>query len=217
MISFFFSRYRRGADFLGLSFSKTNAGSSEIVAVHWSLCQRSQAESSMDRHDRCIPNSIRILGGRTREGIWVGSQSRLSCPQDRRCGTLLRRGQIFSEFRHPPLGDHRRVRRCLVVLGGVFTTWHFIVVNSAQQGCAKDGKAELPGKDPPAIGRNTCGGLSTVLCRTATSAARMDDHVASVSAQTILGGVLGGNFGVLYDDYAKGRFVSGCAINKEDE
>ena len=81
-------------------------------------------------------------------------------------------GQIFSEFRPPPVRDHRRVRRCLVALGGLFTTWHLIVVISAQQGCAKDGKAELPGKDSPAIGRNTCGGLSTLLCRTATSVAR---------------------------------------------
>ena len=40
---------------------------------------------------------------------------------------------------------------------------------------------------------NTCGGQSTVLCGTARSAARMDDLVASVSAQAVLGGVLGGN------------------------
>jgi hypothetical protein len=42
-------------------------------------------------------------------------------------------GQICSEFRPPPLRDRRRVRRCLVALGGLFTTWHFIVVISAQQ------------------------------------------------------------------------------------
>jgi hypothetical protein len=33
----------------------------------------------------------------------------------------------------------------------------------------------------------------------------------------VFGRSFGRKFGVLYDDYAKGRFVSGCAINKEDE
>ena len=131
-----------------------------LLAVHWSLCRRSQAERSMDRHDRRIPNSIRILGGRTREGIWGGSQKADCRVRSIGVGGTLRPqgGQIFSEFRHPPLPDHRRVRRCLVALGGLVTRWHFIVVISAQQRIAKDGKAELPGKDSPAIGRNTCGG-----------------------------------------------------------
>jgi hypothetical protein len=107
----------------------------------------------MDSHDRCIPNSIRILGGRTRDGIWVGSQSRLLCPQDRVGGTLRRRGADFLGISAPAIAGSSSVRRCLVALGGLFTTWHFIVVISAQQGCAKDGKAELPGK-ASALARN---------------------------------------------------------------
>jgi hypothetical protein len=151
-----------------------------------------------------------------REGIWdVTCQlaKQIVVSAGSRWWDSATQGQIFSEFRPQTAGSSSgpSVSGCS---WRVFTTCHFIVVISAQQGC---GKAELPGKDSPAIGRNTCGGPSTFLCGTATSAARMDDHVASVSAQTILGGVLGGNFGVLYDDYAKGRFVSGCAINKEDE
>ncbi len=102
-------------------------------------------------------------------------------------------GRFSRNFGPPAIAGSSSGPSCLVALGGLFATCHFIVVISAQQGCAKDGKAELPGKDSPAIGRNTCGRLSTVLCGTATSAARMDDHVASVSAQTVLGGVLGGN------------------------
>jgi hypothetical protein len=148
----------------------------------------------LDRHDRRIPNSIRILGGRTRERIRVGSQSRLSCPQDRGGGTLRRRGQIFSEFRPPPLRDHRRVGRCLVALGGLFTTCHFIVVISAERGCAKDGKAEAAregfARDREKHVRRP---IHAPLQNCNVSGARMDDHVASVSAQTVLGGVLGGN------------------------
>jgi hypothetical protein len=102
-------------------------------------------------------------------------------------------GGRFSRNFGPKLRDHRSGPSVSGCSWRVFTTCHFIVVISAQQGCGKDGKSELPGKDSTAIGRNTCGGPSTVLCGTATSAARMDDHVASVSAQTILGGVLGGN------------------------
>lgn len=41
------------------------------------------------------------LGGRTREGISVGSQSRLSCPPDRGGGTLRRRGADFLGFLAP--------------------------------------------------------------------------------------------------------------------
>ena len=81
-------------------------------------------------------------------------------------------GGRFSRNFGPRHCDHRRVRRCLVALGGFFTTCHFIVVISAEQGCAKNGKAEADREDSPAIRRNTCGGLSTLLCRTATSVAR---------------------------------------------
>jgi hypothetical protein len=111
MISFFFSRCRRGQIFSEFRSPRPVPEIPRIVAVHWSLCQRSQAESSMDRHDRCIPNSIRILGGRTREGIWVGSQSRLSCPQDRGGGTLRRRGGRFSRNSGP--------RHCGIIVGSV--------------------------------------------------------------------------------------------------
>jgi serine/threonine protein kinase len=111
----------------------------------------------------------------------AGTESNCSTPQGARILGLTGPGRII-------VGS-----AVLIALGGPFTTWHFIVVISAQQGCAKDGKAELPKKDSPALGRSTCGGPSTVLCRAAKSEARMDDHVASVSAQTVLGGVLGGN------------------------
>ena len=33
----------------------------------------------------------------------------------------------------------------------------------------------------------------------------------------VFGRSFGRKFGVLYDDYVKNRFVSGCAINKMDE
>ncbi len=45
----------------------------------------------------------------------------------------------------------------------------------------------------------------------------MDDHVASVSAQTVLGGVLGGNLAFYTMITSKNRFISGCAINKMNE
>jgi hypothetical protein len=158
MILFLFSRCRQGPIFSEFRSPRPVAEIPRIVAAHWSLCQRSQAESSMDRHDRCIPNSIRILGGRTREGR--GSVRKADC-----CV-----GRIESVGLCDAGGQTRNFgpRHCGIIVGPslsgcswrAFTTWHFIVVISAQQGCAKDGKAELPGKDSSATGRNTCGGVS---------------------------------------------------------
>ena len=192
MISFFFQAAVVGR--FSRNFTPTCAGNSENCCrslefvgprLPWTLT----IEASEIRFVSLAEEPMRADLGPER----VGSQTRLSCPRDRGCRTLRRMGGRFSRNfgnRHCGIIVGSAV---LIALGGPFTTWHFIVVISAQQGCAKEGKAELPKKDSPAIGRSTCGGPSTVLCRAAKSAARMDDHVASVSAQTFLGGVLGGN------------------------
>jgi hypothetical protein len=67
-------------------------------------------------------------------------------------------------------------------------------VISAEQGCAKNGKAEADreefARDKEKHVRRP---IHAPLQNRNVSGARMDDHVASVSAQTVLGGVLGGN------------------------
>jgi hypothetical protein len=92
----------------------------------------------------CVSNSIRIFGVRTGTGdLGRNVSARKADCRVRRLETVglcCAGGQIFSEFRHRHCGIIVGFRRRLVALGGLFTTWHFIVVISSQQRCAKDGK-----------------------------------------------------------------------------
>jgi hypothetical protein len=75
----------------------------------------------MARHDRCVPNSIRIFDGKNREQYLrpesVGLERRLSPPQDGGGRSLRRRGQIVSEF---------RPRHCRIILASV-VVWLLLV------------------------------------------------------------------------------------------
>ena len=74
---------------------------------------------------------------------------------------MRRRGQIVSEFRHPPLQDHPRVRSCGAALGGLSTKWHFVLVTAAS-GDVPRMYARIPQKEliNLRLGRNTCGRIS---------------------------------------------------------
>lgn len=149
-----------------------------IVALHWSLCQRSQARVPW-RHDRCVRNSIRIFGGRTESKIWNLKVSawKGGCRVHRTEAVELcgKRGQVVSEFRprHRNRQDHPRLRR---LCGCSWRAFHEVAVyccDRSRRGCAKDRRAR------PVRKGFTCDRGGTledaypcVLCRTATSAVR---------------------------------------------
>ena len=117
----------------------------------------------------------------------------------------------------PAIAGSFSVRRSLAALGGLFTRWHFIVVIAASEDVPRTTRQELPGKNSPAMGkehlrRHIPGPLHNY------NVSGVDGpRCASVSAQTVLGGVLGGNLAFYTMITPKHRFVSGCAINKKEE
>jgi hypothetical protein len=149
----------------------------------------------------------------------VGLQRRLSRPQDgRRRWNSAAQGAESLGISAQPLQDHPRIRRCVAALGGLFTKWHFVVVIAASKDLPKIARQELPGRYSPAIAeehsRTHIHVSSAELQRQQFAVlpskaskewnlgpepiqitSQYDDvqRCASVSAQTCLGGLLGGN------------------------
>ena len=125
-------------------------------------------------------------------------------------------GQIFSEFRQPPLRDHRRIRRS----DCSWRAFHDVAFyccdlsparmcqgrqgRTAQEGFTRDREEHLR--------RPIHGPLSS--CKVSGA----DGRPCGIRFRpNRFGRSFGRKLGVLYDDYVKNRFVSGCAINKIDE
>jgi hypothetical protein len=192
-----------------MSFSKTSAPFTGVCAsgrrprVPWTV--------TIDA------SQIRILAGRTREGIWVGSQSRLSCPQDRGGGTLRRRGADFLGISAAASAGSSSGPS---LSGCSWRAFHDVAFDccdlsparmcqgrqgrTAREGFARDREEHLR--------RPIHGPLQN--CNVSGA----DGRPCGIRFRpNRFGRSFGRKFGVLYDDYVKNRFVSGCAINKMGE
>ena len=125
-------------------------------------------------------------------------------------------GQIFSEFRQPPLRDHRRIRRS----DCSWRAFHDVAFyccdlsparmcqgrqgRTAQEGFTRDREEHLR--------RPIHGPLPS--CKVSGA----DGRPCGIRFRpNRFGRSFGRKLGVLYDDYVKNRVVSGCAVNKKDE
>ena len=125
-------------------------------------------------------------------------------------------GQIFSEFRQPPLRDHRRIRRSDCSWRAFHDVAFYCCDLSPARMCqGRQGRTAQEGftrAREEHLRRPIHGPLPSCKVRGA------DGRPRGIRFRpNRFGRSFGRKFGVLYDDYVNYRFVSGCAINKKDE